>query len=449
MVIEFDASRIGELLKKPEDETFDRTLGGQESLGKKIAGFGSKDGGLILVGQDDLDKGGQVVGVTEEFQRDFGNAIAEVRPTPLTRQTFLKVGNVTVAVIQVQEVGELKPCSYRGTYYERKGSSVRTLSHDEIKRYHLMYGSANNEDLPTHAKKSDIDSLELETYVALLKKEKENILESVTTKGFLSVRGVIILSTRPEDYLEGAFVEIQKYDNFFGSAPHPIGSPIRISKCARQLIQEVSGIIEQNVPLIRLYTGAKMTQSAAIPVSIIREAVTNAVAHRNYRSHEHIRIRIFSDGFDVSNPAVITETMWQEIQASQTTYHPNEGIYTFLSPAQLYEGRGEGIWKIREELAKLGKTAPEFKVIGEGPSTFYARISLTPARSKDVKRKKLEELILSKKEITTTEVMNKLKVSRVTAIDLMKTFVNQGILEHQGSTRSSRYISKLFNQNVH
>jgi len=93
--------------------------------------------------------------------------------------------------------------------------------------------------------------------------------------------------------------------------------------------------------------------------------------------------------------------------------------------------------------------APEFKVIGEGPSTFYARISLTPARSKDVKRKKLEELILSKKEITTTEVMNKLKVSRVTAIDLMKTFVNQGILEHQGSTRSSRYISKLFNQNVH
>ena len=192
-----------------------------------------------------------------------------------------------------------------------------------------------------------------------------------------------------------------------------------------------------------------MTQSAAIPVSIIREAVTNAVAHRNYRSHEHIRIRIFSDGFDVSNPAVITETMWQEIQASQTTYHPNEGIYTFLSPAQLYEGRGEGIWKIREELAKLGKTAPEFKVIGEGPSTFYARISLTPARSKDVKRKKLEELILSKKEITTTEVMNKLKVSRVTAIDLMKTFVNQGILEHQGSTRSSRYISKLFNQNVH
>lgn len=135
-----------------------------------------------------------------------------------------------------------------------------------------------------------------------------------------------------------------------------------------------------------------------------------------------------------------------DIVTNQTTYHPNEGIYTFLNPAMLYEGRGEGIWKIRDELAKLGKMAPEFKVIGDGPATFYARISLTPAKTKDVKRKKLDELISTKKELTTTEVMKKCGVSRVTAISLLNELVKQGILEHSGTTKTSKYLVKIIRE---
>ncbi|MGH2639184.1 MAG: ATP-binding protein, partial [Rhabdochlamydiaceae bacterium] len=271
-------------------------------------------------------------------------------------------------------------------------------------------------------------------------------LETVMQNSFVTIRGVIVLAKRPDEYLEGAFIEIQRYDNFLGSAPIPIGSAMKISKPARLMIEEAAAIIEQNLPVVRTYEGARMIQKPGIPSSIIREAVTNAVAHRNYRSHEHIRIRIYPDGFDVSNPAVITERMWADIMASQTTYHPNEGIYTFLNPAQLFEGRGEGIWKMREELQKLGKVAPEFKVIGAGPSSFYARISLTPAKSMDVKRRRLSELTARQNEITTSEVMKKLNVSRVTAINLLKELVVQGVLEHQGYRRGSKYIVRLVSQ---
>jgi len=435
---------IEELLKRPEDEAFDRTLGGQENIGRKIAGFGTKNGGLLLVGQDDLAKSGEVQGIVEEeFQKEFGNAIAGVKPTPLTQQKIVSVGGVKVAIIRVQNVGELKPCSYNGVYYERKGDTTPRLSPEEVRRYHLLFGSANAEDIPTHAKKTDIDESELTVYSTLLKKANENIIHSVTApNGFLTVRGVVVLSRKPDEYLEGTFMEIQRYDNFIGSAPNPVGPAIKISKPARQLIEEAAAIVEQNLPIIRTYEGAKMVHAPSIPPSVIREAVANSVAHRNYRSHEHIRIRIYSDGFDVSNPAVINEKMWADIVANQTTYHPNEGIYTFLNPAQLYEGRGEGIWKIREELEKRGMVAPEFKVIGEGPSAFYAKISLTPARAKDLKRKKLEELITSRTEIKTSDVMKKLKVSRVTAISMLKELVEQQKLEHEGGGRSSKYRVK-------
>ena len=85
--------------------------------------------------------------------------------------------------------------------------------------------------------------------------------------------------------------------------------------------------------------------------------------------------------------------MWADILATHSTYHPNEGLYTFLNPKQLYEGRGEGIWKIKEELERLRKIEPEFKVIGDSPSSFYVKINLTQKIAKDVKMLRLTAMI--------------------------------------------------------
>ncbi len=441
--ITFD-SPAEELLRAKEGETFDRTIGGQESIGKKIAGFGTKNGGLLLVGQRDLREGGEIEGIDEvQFQRDFSNAIDNVKPAPLTQSRILRYQDKKLALIRVQDVGALRPCAYVLVYYERKGDSTLPLQPEEVRRYHLVYGSTNVEELPTHASSADTDEAELEHYSHLLKKGKEKILETVTTaEGNLTVRGAVVLCKNPQKYLEGAFIEVQGYDNMIGSQLSPIGTPIKASKPARQLIEETALLIAQNLPVQRQYEGARMIESPAIPSSVIREVITNAVAHRNYRSNEHIRIRIFADCFDVTNPAIISEKMWASILTTHTTYHPNEGIYTFLNPTQLYEGRGEGIPKIQEELERLRKAAPEFKVIGDVPSTFYAKINLTPAKAKDVKMAKLYTLLPKYKEITSSHVMKKLNISRVTAIRMLNHLVEQGILDHSGYTRTSKYIVK-------
>lgn len=431
------------LLKRPEDETFDRTIGGHDSLGKEIAGLATRNGGVILVGQYDLKEGGAVKGVDEnEFLGEYHNAISNVKPAPLTSTKIIGYGGRKLAVVIVQEAGNLKPCSYKGVYYERKGNATHQLSPEEIRRYHLAYGS-NAEDMPTDASTRDIEPAELELYSKTLKKEEKNILKTVSTdSGHLTIRGVVVLAKEPEKHLEGAFIEIQKYKGALGAPSTPIGPPIKISKPAQALIEETAALIEQNLPLERTYEGPRMTQQPAIPGFVIREVVVNAVAHRNYRSHEHTRVRIHADGFDVSNPAVITQKTWEEMREMHATYHPNGGIYAFLNPVHLFEGRGEGIWKITQELEKRGKTAPEFKVIGDAPSSFYARISVAPAKAFEVRLQQIAELAEKRGGLTSTDVMKKLKVSRVTAIALLKKMERQQLLEHTGSMRSSRYMRK-------
>lgn len=78
------------LITYPEGELFDRTISDQENIGVRIASFGTKNGGIILVGQKDLKEGGEIIGIDEEeFQRTFSQAISNVKPTPLTQSKII------------------------------------------------------------------------------------------------------------------------------------------------------------------------------------------------------------------------------------------------------------------------------------------------------------------------------------------------------------------------
>ncbi len=447
---DFSEEDIRFLLKRQEDEQFDRTLGEQDNIGETMAQFATKNGGLLLIGQKDFKHGGEVVGIDIPlFQSEYANAKRDVKPAPYTESKLFEIDvrgkRYTLALILVLDLGKLRPCSYRGVYYDRDGDQKRKLTPEEVRDYHLRYGTVTAEDTPTKAAVDDLDPSEIDLCVKKFGRKQENLLESLVDKnGAVTTRGVIALAKKPDDFIEGAFIEIQKYGNPFGAPPIAIGPSVRISKPARQLIEAVVDIIQQNLPVTRAYEGAKMIQTPAVPLSVIRESVTNAVAHRNYQSYGRILIRIYDDGFDVSNPAVLTQRMWEDIRKYHGTYRPNEGLYKFLNSPQLYEARGEGIQKIIEEMEKLGKMGPEFKVIGDVPSSFYVRINLSPARAKDAKFQRLNRLLETRKSITTTEVMKRLSVSRVTAIHMLNDLVNQGILDHKGSRRSSYYIVKYY-----
>ena len=268
-------SPIQDLLKAIESEVFDRTLGGQDNLGKKIAGLGTKKGGLLLVGQRDLKQGGEIVGIDEtEFQSDFSHAMDNIRPVPLTQCRIIKCKDKLLALIRVQDVGALRPCAYLKNYYERKGDSTLPLQPDEVRRYHLTYGGVNAEEQPTHASIVDVDEVELNYYATLTSKSQKNILGTVMVHDFLTVRGVVVLSKIPQTYLEGCFIEVQRYDNVIGSPPLPIGSPIKMSKPARQLIEETANLVAQNLPVERRYEGARMVAHPSLPMSVIREVIT-------------------------------------------------------------------------------------------------------------------------------------------------------------------------------
>ena len=435
---------ITNLTKQVENEFFDRTLGSQEAIGRKIAGLATKNGGLLLVGQDDFKKGGKIEGVSEEdFAGYLARAMFLIKPKPIIDHRLFTMKEGQIGIIRVMNLGDMRPCAYIHTFYIREGDATNPMDPQVVKQYHLRYGGGTAENLPTPATRADVDESELANYASAMSKDPQSIMESVSQEEHLNRRGVVVLCKQPDTFIEGGFIEIQRYAGSSGSPPNAVGAPIRLSKPARQMIEETARLILQNLPVEAAYSGAVKQTALPIPDVVVREAVTNAVAHRSYGSLEHILVRIYDDGFDISNPALITPEMWVEIQATHGKYHPNEGIHHFLNPVHVYEGRGEGIQLMRAELEKIGKNPPAFSIIGIEPSVFLAKISLAPATARAAKLDRLHKIIREHKSVSTTIVMKRLKISRVTAIKLLNSLASQGVLVHEGSTRSSHYVLKV------
>lgn len=96
-----------------------------------------------------------------------------------------------------------------------------------------------------------------------------------------------------------------------------------------------------------------------IPYRVIREAVVNALMHRNYRVHSTVQIIRFSNRLEIHNPgySLVAEDRLGEPRATQTR---NPRIADVLHDLHYAETKGTGIRTMREQMAQANLTVPVF-----------------------------------------------------------------------------------------
>jgi ATP-dependent DNA helicase RecG len=96
-----------------------------------------------------------------------------------------------------------------------------------------------------------------------------------------------------------------------------------------------------------------------IPFRVVREAVVNALMHRNYRTEKTVMIIRFSNRLEIHNPgySLIAEERLGEPHATQTR---NPRIADVLHDLNYAETKGTGIRAMRELMAQANLTLPIF-----------------------------------------------------------------------------------------
>ncbi len=323
---------IQELLNIPEEtETLEfKRLDGPKVVAKileTIVAMANTNGGRIVIGIDDPEKTNlsgldRVFGLEEnkdlydEINRKLQLIIPPVSEVGSAQEIAIPKTNKTVAILHVPKATTCFHAFNNHVYVRlRKGNKI--LSPQEVIKlsYAKGFEKADKELV-------DVDFDLLDTVIYRNWRDNRNI-EGTTIKDVLFRAGlarknesgtmfptraaVLLFADYPTNLMDTkCTIRILQYTGRFETykeVPNLVASPVTIEGPLIQLIEKA-----HNYVLTLLRNGIEMHSGFItkyqIPERVVKEAITNAVIHRDYHIKRDIEIKIFEDRIEIKNPGL-------------------------------------------------------------------------------------------------------------------------------------------------
>jgi ATP-dependent DNA helicase RecG len=340
---------------------------GDEAM-ESIAAFANSTGGVLLVGiADNCSIKGVQLG--KETLRVWANKIAQA--TGLNPNiSEVKLAGKSIVSVNVAE-SPVKPVPCCGRYFRRVDKSNRRVTDDDLTRIVLEKVGVTWDEVPeTRAKVSDIDDERLAGFRALCNEKRRRLMpqadsdQAVLDKlGLLKngkpLRAALLLFGRePQRWYPSASVKIGRF--------RPGNNIVDDKEVGGTLFDQIDSVMEYFRE--HLQTRFKLTGAPAreviweYPLEALREAVTNAVCHRDYMDVSQTQVRWYDDQILILNPGgLIPPLNPQALLRMHVSKQRNRKIAEMLYYAGLIEKWGSGTLEIMRSCAKAGLPAPRFE----------------------------------------------------------------------------------------
>lgn len=446
--------REGETVEFKEQWT-DRAL-------EDLASFANHQGGLLLVGvRDD----GVAVGFAPDDAelRRIANQVVDVlgvRPT-VERQSFQ---GTQVLAVRVPAVDGLVPC--RGRYFVRVGSTNRDLAPEDVARRALERAGLGWDALPVPGSVDEhaISEGTLRRFIGLAAgrltsaQEEEPVsalLEKLRlTEGSRLRRAALLLfGQEPQRVFPSTQVRIAR---FAGEAIADERPPIagNVFDQLDEALKALRGMLQVRVEIPSNGDGGDVTslQRREIweyPLPALREALVNALIHRDYTQSGDIQVRVSQDQLDVWNPGGLPAGMSVEDlrRAGHVSRPRNPLLAQVFYYAGLVEQWGTGTTRIIAVCRAAGLPEPEFREEAGGMRVVLSKDLLTPERLRaaGLNERQIQAMlhVKSERRITSQTYQRLTGASKPTATRDLEDLVKRDLLERVGQTgRGTRYIPK-------
>lgn len=184
-----------------------------------------------------------------------------------------------------------------------------------------------------------------------------------------TVYGLMVFGRAPQGYGSTAdlYTECSAYDECDGR--HGRSEAVRIRG---RIDEQVEGALRWFGNLERRASrcGARVGDRSLIPVAVLREALVNAVVHRDYgMTGAHVTLEVFADRVEVTNPGGLPGSMTVErARGGGVPRSRNEEMANAMVVAGLGGRRGTGWWLMRRHMRAFNGTEPELASV-EGQFT--------------------------------------------------------------------------------
>jgi ATP-dependent DNA helicase RecG len=338
---------------------------------KWICGFANAQGGCLTIGKNDK---GITVGITNctKLLEDLHNKIRDLLGIVVDVNLVDEVG---FQILEIQVPSYSNPISYRGHYYQRSGSTLQELKGASLDRFLLRSQGRTWDNVPIPGidpNQLSVSAIEqfrkLATFSGRLDQNDldtndVHLLEKLklTESHYLRRSAILLFHEDPVQYITGAYVKIGYFRSEADLAYHDEihGDLFSQSK------QIIDLIFSKYMKAAISYEGIQRIERYPVPQSALREAVLNALVHRDYAVPAPIQIRVYEDKLKIWNPAILPENWSIEKLLGEHSSHPyNPDIANCFFRAGEIESWGRGIQRIFDSCRDAETPEPEIRLSG-------------------------------------------------------------------------------------
>jgi len=453
---------ISELIKSGESETleFKKSTGEWKEIIETISAFANKKGGIILVG---VDKKKEVCGVA------IGKGTIEDLTNKVLNNTEPKIyPEIGIQSLNKKNIIYIKVEAYPydvvlafGKPFKRVGKNTARMNNDEYKRKILEIHKRElyfDGQICPEAKFSDIDEKKVKEFLRRARERRKlDIDETLSIKEILRklklMKGedltnacILLFSKNPQDFFIQADVKCIRFKGIDITADMLDFKDIEGNLF--QQVEETENFIFRNIGLRAWLEDRKIERQEKweYPPKAIREALVNAIVHRDYRSSGKVQVRIYDDRIEFCNSGRLPSGWTPETLKEEHTSEPfNPLIFKMFFWVGDVEEVGSGTNKIVSWCKEWGLPEPEFGISG---TSIFVRIRKDILTADYLKKLGLNErqikaVMYVKKEgkITNKEYQAMFKVSKPTATRDLSELAEKQIFNMIGSgKRNIRYI---------
>ena len=440
-------------IKDRESETLEFKREWTDRALQDLAAFANTEGGRLLLGiRDD----GEIVGMSaddKEIQTMTNIIAAQLGITPSVRTVEME--GRPVVEIRVEPSPGLVPCG--GRYLRRVGTTNRDFRPDQLARHILERSGHSWDALPSEWTLDEVDPETVNRFARLARSRlpqldsssMEQTLENLQLleSGKLKNAGVLLFGKEPQRLFPLVQVRIGIFR----------GSEILDSHdFRRSLWEQLDGAMERfrQVLKVRFDTrveeptleGLRRREIWEYPPEALREALINALIHRDYMIPADIQIKIHEDSLEIWNAGELPSPLRPEdLRGPHRSVLRNPLIAQVFYFAGLIERWGSGTLKIMDLCRQQGLPEPMFENQQGGFLVTFAKDPYAPERLRKLglSERQIKAVLYVKErgQITNRDYQAIGGVSKPTASRELERLVSIGVLTKHGTTgRGVRYV---------
>ncbi|MBI1801385.1 MAG: putative DNA binding domain-containing protein [Chloroflexi bacterium] len=429
------------------------------AIAETMIAFANAEGGTLFIG---LSADGMIYDLSGQ-DVDTSLTRAQLLCRPPIRSEWQRAelpGGMAIA-LTVSRSPELHSLS-DGRVLIRAGAENRPLSGGEIRQLVATKGSGDFEaELVPAARRADLDDGVIQEYITKreeklrhkLTQPVEEILREagITDEGNdPTVAGLLLVGKHPQAFLPQSGLVFVRFPGTQPTSGEKAGYGRReeLTGPLPRLIEETWQIIFHEMRVGAVVTGLRRQETTEYPPFAVREALINAVAHRDYRlGGRRIELRMFDDRLEIISPGGLAGYITVD-NIVEEHFSRNPRLVHGLYQWGYIEELGLGVDKMIDDMLAAGHPPPKFKA---APYSFTVTLSNVKSRApmppwlKNVseRQKRAVQYLHEHGRITNREYQSLCPdVSAETLRIDLADLVDKGLLIRIGDKKGTYYMLK-------